>query len=131
MLLAYLVDRLHLVDNVLAPPEQARLHKSPGTITDLPIQDSMLGLLSPPVRLLLLIITTRGLGLHLQTWMLMAIPPQLPPLTTQKTIDSALDSLGRGERVARTINLVDWAINHHNHHEAELKGNVTGVKIIS
>ena len=42
MLLAYLVDRLHLVDNVLAPPEQARLHKSPGTITDLPIQDSML-----------------------------------------------------------------------------------------
>jgi len=48
MLLTYLVDRLHLVDDVLAPPEQARLHKSPSTITDLPIQDSMLGLLSPP-----------------------------------------------------------------------------------
>ena len=42
MLLSYLVDRLHLVDDVLAPPEQARLHKSPSTITDLPIQDSML-----------------------------------------------------------------------------------------
>ena len=54
MLLTYLVDRLHLVDDGLAPPEQARLHKSPSTITDLPIQDSMLGLLSPPVRLLLL-----------------------------------------------------------------------------
>ena len=41
MLLTYLVDRLHLVDDVLAPPEQARLHKSLSTITDLPIQDSI------------------------------------------------------------------------------------------
>ena len=34
----------------------------------------------PPVCLLLLIITTGGFGLYLQSWMLLAILPQLPPL---------------------------------------------------
>jgi hypothetical protein len=91
----------------------------------------MLRLLSSPVHLLLLSITTRGPGLYLHTWKLLTILPQLPPLTTEKMVDSTLGSLGRGQRAASTVNLIDWAEDHHDHHEAELECNIMTGDIIS
>ena len=107
---AHLVGQLHLLDNVMTSLQQAWLHESLSPIADPPVQDCMLRLLSSPASLLLLLsITARGPGLYMQTWKLLAVLRQLPPLTTKKTINSTPNSLGRGQKVASTVDLIDWA----------------------
>ena len=90
----------------------------------------MLRLLSSPIGLFLLQIATRWLTLYLQAWMLLIILLRLPPLTTKEVIKPTSNSLGWRQRLTSTINLIDWAEDHHDHHEAELIGCVATIDII-